>query len=230
MIHAVVERASTGDLDAGEIGETLDAVWEDIPFAAAWLSSSERAEADAAVERFLAWQDGHDHADLVGVEVPFRAEIEVNGVQVELVGAVDRLERLPDGSLRVVDFKTGRSRPTAAEAAAHPQMGVYQLAIEAGGFAQAPGDTAASAGANLVYLRHDGGHGWPKEFIQPSLSTTPHLSDDPEENAYPTWVHHRVAQACGVLVAGQFDARPGGHCTWCPVRSSCPARSGQVVS
>ena len=230
VIHAVAERAALGDLGPESAAEALDAVWDDIPFAAAWLSGSERAEADAAVARFLAWQAGHDQADLVGVEVPFRARLDVAGRPVELVGTVDRLERLADGRLRVVDFKTGRTKPTVADAGATPQIGVYQLAIESGGFADVAPDAVGSGGASLVYLRHDDGPGWPKEFRQPSLTERPHLGDDPEELEHPTWVHHRIAQACDVLEAGRFDARPGGQCQWCPVRSSCPARSSQVVS
>lgn len=225
VIHAVAERAATGELGPGDVAAALDGVWGGIPFPAAWLSASERAEADAAVRRFLAWQEGHADADLVGVEVPFAAEVEVAGRQVRLVGAVDRLERRPDGSLRVIDFKTGRSRPTQAAAEATPQIGVYQLAVEAGGF----GAPAPSAGASLVYLRIEDGADWPKEFRQPSLRERPHLTDDPDELAHPTWVHHRVARACDILAAGRFDAQPGEHCTYCPVRSSCPARSGQVV-
>lgn len=228
VIHAVAERAATGELTGVTASDLLDQVWADIPFPAAWLSGSERAEADAAVERFVAWQAGHEHADVVGVEVPFRARVEVDGEAVILSGTVDRLERTPTGDLRVVDFKTGRSLPTQADAAASPQLGVYQLAIEAGGFDElAPG--AHSAGAGLVYLRHDATPGWPKEFRQPSLTEKPHLGDDPAEQEYPTWVHHRVAQARRVLASGSFQARPGGHCQWCGVRSSCPARSSQVV-
>lgn len=228
VIHAVAERSATGELTQATATELLDEVWASIPFPAAWLSASERAEADAAVERFVAWQSGHEHADVVGVEVPFRAEVEVDGETVVLAGNVDRLERTPQGDLRVVDFKTGRSLPTQADAAASPQLGVYQLAIENGGFDEhAPG--AQAVGGSLVYLRHDDSPGWPKTFRQPSLAEKPHLTDDPEENAYPTWVHHQVAKARRVLASGTFDAQPGGHCQWCPVRSSCPARSGQVV-
>lgn len=228
VIHAVAERAATGELSPDSAADLLDEVWADIPFPAAWLSASERVEADAAVARFLAWQAGHEHADVVGVEVPFAVEVQVDGHPVTLRGAVDRLERTPQGHLRVIDFKTGRHAPTAAEAAAMPQIGVYQLAIEAGAFADAaPG--ASSAGGSLVYLRLDSTEGYPKELRQPSLTEAPHLSDDPEELAHPTWVHHRVAQARRILAEGSFEARPGDHCTYCPVRSSCPARSGQVV-
>ena len=228
VIHAVAERAGAGELTALSAEELLDEVWADIPFPAAWLSASERADADAAVERFLAWQKGHEHANLVGVEVPFDVRVELEGGPVTLRGTVDRLERTPSGDLRVIDFKTGRSTPTRDEVAAMPQIGVYQLAIEAGAFASvAPG--ASSAGASLVYLRHESTDGWPKEFRQPSLSEVPHLTQDPAELVYPTWVHHRVAEARDVLAAGRFEARPGPACRYCPVRSSCPASSGQVV-
>ena len=228
VIHAVAERAATGELSAASADELLDAIWADIPFPAAWLSASERADADAAVARFLAWQAGHEHADLVGVEVPFRAEVEVDGAPITLRGTVDRLERTPQGQLRVVDFKTGRSTPTRDAVSAMPQIGVYQLAIDAGAFDDvAPG--ASSAGASLVYLRHESTDGWPKEFRQPSLTEKPHLTEEPDELQHPTWVHHRVAQARRVLAEGSFEARPGAHCRYCPVRSSCPARSGRVV-
>lgn len=228
VIHAVAERAATGELTAATADALLDEMWSGIPFPAAWLSASERAEADAAVQRFLAWQAGHEHADVLGVEVPFSVTVEVDRHPVTLRGTVDRLERTPQGQLRVIDFKTGRRAPTAADAKASPQIGVYQLAIEAGAFAdEAPG--AGSAGANLVYLRLDSTEGYPKELRQPSLTEAPHLSDDPDELAHPTWVHHRVAQARQILAGGDFEARPGEHCSYCPVRSSCPARSGQVI-
>lgn len=228
VIHAVAERAATGELTDASASELLDEVWDDLPFAAAWVSASERAEADAAVARFVAWQGGHEHADVVGVEVPFTVRVEVDGEPVVLRGTVDRVEGATDGSLRVVDFKTGRHKPTVAEASSMPQIGVYQLAIEAGAFDEvAPG--ARSAGASLVYLRHDDHPGWPKEFRQPSLTEKPHLSDDPDELAHPTWVHHRLAQARRVLAEGSFDARPSDACRFCAVRSSCPARSGQVL-
>ncbi len=227
VIHAVAERSAVGELTPETVAALLDDVWADIPFPAAWLSASERAEADAAVTRFAAWQSGHEHADVIGVEVPFTARIEVDGRALVLTGTVDRLERTASGELRVIDFKTGRYAPTQAEAAASTQVGVYQLAIEAGGFA-AQAAEARSAGGSLVYLRH-GDDAWPKEFRQPSLREKPHLSEDADELAYPTWVHHRIGQAGRIIAAGAFEARAGEQCRRCAVRSSCPARSGQVL-
>ena len=57
------------------------------------------------------------------------------------------------GRLRVVDLKTGRRTPKEADVAAHPQLGVYQLAASLGGFDDvAEGERAVAAPA-LAYLR-----------------------------------------------------------------------------
>lgn len=225
VIHALAQHALAEGLTAENALEYLDQVWAGIPFPAPWFSASERAAAEQAVNRFMGWQEAHDAAEVVGVEVPFAADVEVEGAPVRLVGSVDRLERAPDGRLRVVDFKSGRSAPTVAEAAASEQLGAYQVAIEAGAF----GPSAGSGGGQLVYLRL-GEDDYPKVFSQPSLAERPHLTDDPEELAHPTWVHHRLAVARRTIEGGRFDATPGGHCQWCPFGGSCPARSGQVIA
>nr|NLI49098.1 ATP-dependent helicase [Propionibacterium sp.] len=225
VIHALAQHALVEGLTAENALEYLDRVWEGIPFPAPWFSASERVAAEQAVNRFMGWQEANDSAEVVGVEVPFTATVDVAGEPVTLVGTVDRLERAADGRLRVVDFKSGRTAPTVAEAAASEQLGAYQVAIEAGAF----GPCAGSGGGQLVYLRL-GDDDYPKVFTQPSLADCPHLTDDPEERAFPTWVHHRLARACATIRAGRFDATPGGHCQRCAFAGSCPARSGQVIA
>ena len=117
--------------------------------------------------------------------------------------------------------------PTKAEVEAHEQVGVYQLAVEAGAFESVAPGSATSAGGELVFLRD--GDQLPKVLGQPPLSARPHLGDDPDELRYPTWVHHRLGVACATLSSGRWDASPGGHCRLCPFGTSCPATSGQVT-
>ncbi len=227
VIHALAERAAGGELTLAEASAHLDEIWGDIPFAAAWLSESERVEATNAVARLLAWQEAHASAEVVGAEVPFAVDVEVEGQTIRVRGTVDRIERLPDGTLRVVDFKSSRRVPTKAEVEAHEQVGVYQLAVEAGAFESVAPGSATSAGGELVFLRD--GDQLPKVLGQPPLSARPHLGDDPDELRYPTWVHHRLGVACATLSSGRWDASPGGHCRLCPFGTSCPATSGQVT-
>ena len=52
---------------------------------------------------------------------------------VRLHGYADRVEVDADGAVVVVDLKTGRSMPSKPVVAAHPQLALYQYAVDAGG-------------------------------------------------------------------------------------------------
>ena len=54
--------------------------------------------------------------------------------RVVLSGTADRLDVGPSGDVRVIDYKTGSSKPKASDVPRHGQLGAYQLAVVAGGF------------------------------------------------------------------------------------------------
>jgi ATP-dependent helicase/nuclease subunit B len=71
-----------------------------------------------------------DGRSVIGVER--KAEMMIDGVRV--YGRADRFDRLPDGTIAVVDYKTGKP-PSAAEVAKgyRLQLGALGLMVEAGG-------------------------------------------------------------------------------------------------
>ena len=70
-------------------------------------------------------------------------EAEVAGVT--LYGKVDRIDRLPDGKLAIVDYKTGQApRPKAVAEGFALQLGLLSLIARDGGF----GDIRGEAGAH----------------------------------------------------------------------------------
>ena len=58
-----------------------------------------------------------------------------------LRGRADRIELDDDGQLFVVDLKTGKYPPTDKTLGPDPQLGVYQLAVREGAFADRVVDT-----------------------------------------------------------------------------------------
>ncbi len=123
VIHVLAEHGANGTLDPGELAEHLEAVWGQLDFDANWLSAVERVEAESALERFATWQEARTGQRLLGTEVAFSCELDLGTERVHLTGSADRVERDPDGRIRIVDFKTSKSVPTAADVALQDQLG-----------------------------------------------------------------------------------------------------------
>ena len=69
----------------------------------------ERVEAEAALERFVTWQQTRSDRELLGTEVEFSCDVDLESERVRLTGTADRVERESDGRIRIIDFKTGRA-------------------------------------------------------------------------------------------------------------------------
>jgi superfamily I DNA/RNA helicase/RecB family exonuclease len=236
VVHVLAEYGSYHQVDHDELSSHLESVWNQLDFDAHWLSAVERVEAESALERFVTWQEARPHLTLLGTEVEFACDVDLGSDRVHLTGSADRVERDPEGRIRIVDFKTSKTAPTAADVALHAQLGVYQLAVQQGAFAHVAGDGARPAGAELVYLRlPDGDSGHPKTFQQASLDDVPFpitvggIAED-ALGEQPTWVHQRLAAAAHIIRREHHDARIGPACRYCPFRNSCPAQpAGQQV-
>jgi RecB family exonuclease len=128
-----------------------------------------------------------------------------------VAGRVDRIERDRDGGLRIVDLKTGTSKPSRADLAEHGQLGAYQVAVEEGGFAEL-GDW--SAGAALVFIGKGGLTG-----LKPAVLTQEALAGVTD----PAWARALIEATADGMGAATFTASQG-TCRTCPVRSSCPVQ------
>ena len=247
VIHVLADHGARSGVPAAELASHLEQVWDQLSFDANWLSSVERAEAEAALDRFATWQAARPEMELLGTEVRFRVLVDLGSDRVLLTGSADRVERDPQGRIRIVDFKTSRAAPQSADVAVQDQMGVYQLAVLAGAFDELAGPGARPAGAELVYLRladapSGAGGLLPKSFHQASLDDVPFPTDDPDDgpdqsdlpaglDLQPTWVHRRLAVAADLVRRERFVARVGPGCRYCPFVASCPAQPAgrQVV-
>nr|WP_202436659.1 ATP-dependent DNA helicase [Streptomyces sp. SID5910] len=222
VVHVLADEVASGrtpaDLDV--LMERLDSVWNALAFDAPWKSAQEKANARVALERFLKWHV-MDRAGRTPVasEHDFDVTLDAGDYEVRIRGQMDRVEADGDGRAYVVDFKTGKQAPTAAEVARHPQLAVYQLAVGEGAVDGAfDGVRPEPGGAELVQLRQgaakrDGGETLPKVQAQDSLA-------GPEGQ----WVGDLLAKAAGKVLDERFTPTAGQHCTHCAFRASCSAR------
>ena len=224
VIHALAHHLSTDEaVDEGRLMELLDTVWGQLQFDSPWIAAREHEEARQAIQRFLAWTHGRPGRSFVASEQEFDVEVPLEGGErVVLRGAVDRLERDADGRIRVVDFKTGKRAPSGTSLPDNPQLGVYQLAVNADGFAEVVGPGAESGGAELVQLR-TGDAGFPKVQEQPP---------QPPDDSGRTPIEVQLISTSAVVRQEEFDAVQSGLCRTCDYAVMCPARqrTGTVLS
>lgn len=218
LVHAIAQTYPHGTHD--ELLAELDRRWPELGLGTGWPATVQRRRAEGMVRRLA--QYVRSTGEPLLVEGRFELELERAVVR----GSVDRVELVPgdgdgDGppTVRVSDLKTGRSAPTAAKAVENPQLGAYQLAVDAGAFEGLPEGTR-SAGAQLVFVS-DVGKG-------PTLRTQPSLGP---EDAGPSWARTLIEDVAERMAAPTFVATANDLCTRCGVRRSCPAQDegAQVV-
>ncbi|MGC0375010.1 superfamily I DNA/RNA helicase/RecB family exonuclease [Streptomyces sp. SAI-229] len=219
VVHVLADEVASGHTpaDLAVLMERLDSVWNALAFDAPWKSAQEKEHARVALERFLKWHvmDRAGRTPVAG-EHDFDVTLEAGDYEVRIRGQMDRVETDGEGRAYVVDFKTGKQAPSAKEVERHPQLAVYQLAVQEGAVDDLfGGERPEPGGAELVQLRQgaakrDGGETLPKVQIQ-----------GPPEGE---WVGDLLATAAGKVLDERFSPTAGQHCAHCAFRASCSAR------
>lgn len=219
VVHVLADEVASGrtPADLAVLMERLDSVWNALAFDAPWKSAQEKEHARVALERFLKWHVmDRTGRTPVASEHDFDVTLEAGSYEVRIRGSMDRVEADSEGRAYVVDFKTGKQAPSAAEVTHHPQLAVYQLAVGEGAVDDAfDGVRPEPGGAELVQLRQgaakkNGGETLPKVQAQEPLEGE--------------WVGDLLANAAGKVLDERFSPTTGQHCTHCSFQASCSAR------
>lgn len=141
------------------------------------------------------------------VPVAFEEIIRTQYGETEWRGRIDRLDQLPDGTLRVVDYKTRKNPAPKNEAAQDLQLGFYMWAVSL----LYPESSRPPVSAELWYPLCESS-GWRRSF------DPDHLDD-----VVKTLEEITNAIISEGEVPEPWPAKPSGECGRCNVRPLCPA-------
>ncbi|CAN2219089.1 UvrD Superfamily I DNA and RNA helicases [Candidatus Nanopelagicaceae bacterium] len=185
--------------------ENLQSSWKLIDPESGWVSASHLESAVTMLEKFVEYHK-ETKREVKGAELRFDVKLG----RARIIGTVDRLEVEADGSLFIIDFKTGNTAISKEDAKKNLQLASYQLGVAEGGFA----DGNKSSGAELVYLGTS----------TAGASIRQQYAIDLEETKATI---ETIGEGMG---AATFFATVNKRCKGCPVRKSCPVQSdGRAV-
>ena len=183
----------------------LRSSWKLIDPESGWVSGSHLESAVTMLEKFVAY---HLKTTRTVIDAEIRFDVTLGRARIK--GSVDRLELEADGSLFIIDFKTGSSVISVKDTKENLQLMSYQVGIAEGGFTQGN----VSAGAELVYLGTSAA----------GATLRPQHGIDIEATKIKL---NEIGEGMG---AATFFATINARCKGCPVRKSCPVQSdGRTV-
>lgn len=172
-------------------------VWDD--GIARYRPQAEQARRDYVAMLASWWEtDGSSAPQVLAVERRFEIPVGPH----RLVGSIDRIDRADDGtSVRVIDYKTGRSEPRPGEVDDDLQLAIYHLATVREPDLAALGPPAR---LELHYLRSM------RTYAQP-------ISED-----HAARTEARVLEVAGRILDADFEPSVRANCRTCPFHRLCP--------
>lgn len=135
--------------------------------------------------------------------VEYGFNLEVDGIKV--VGYIDRIDKLDDGTLSVVDYKTGKAIPKA-RVAQDQQLTMYQMACE-----------------ELLGLKVS-------ELTFYHLTSQTALTVGPHKKEQIDVLREKIVNTAEQIKAEKFDPRPEERkCGWCDYKPLCPVFKHQFA-
>ena len=200
LVREAVAGKHVGPLGTKRAQELLEAAWE----VESAVGVGAFAEASAMVAKYCAAEGTFDATRVLAVEQQFTVIVG----QFSLTGFMDRVDRIDDETIEIIDYKTGELVPTADELQDNLQLSLYQYG------AQQLWPWAKRVRLSLHMVRHG-----------IKLRTTRSTSEITAAMAYVEAMGTRIRLA---QEHGEFVARLSSGCGMCPFRLACPAYAALI--
>ncbi|MFZ2964066.1 MAG: PD-(D/E)XK nuclease family protein, partial [Rhodoglobus sp.] len=192
IVHWAMETAE--DQSAEGLWAAVEQRWSELLFEAPWLAERQRRIARGFTDALAEYLADFARAgkSLVGAESRFTLEVD----RALLSGSIDRVERAADGSVVIVDLKTGTPTTKQTEIDEHPQLGAYQLAYAEGILDEALAEHGehVAGGAKLLFVKEGLRERKYREGVQAAL-------DAEGLEAF----RERVRAASALIAAAEFE-------------------------
>ncbi len=212
LLHQAMETAAPG-VTADDLLNRVKQDWGSLKFEAEWQEQRALAETTLMAEALATYLAGFERSEqwLLANEASFVLPIEF----ANLRGNADRIEAMPlaEGGfeITVVDLKTGRKVPSAAELKQHAQLQAYQLGVLRGAFVDAEGhsiEAVAASQARLLFVHPDT---LSKTRARQGEKYTEIVQNELSESQQQE-LEQRVREVGRVMAGANFTARLEHHC------------------
>ncbi len=142
------------------------------------------------------------HKNIGDFRLPLAVEerFEIDMGDFILSGVIDRVDRHPDGSYEIIDYKTNRRLPELKRLREDLQLPIYQLAC---------GEVWGITPSKLTFY-----------YLVPNQR----YSTKPRDEQGLARVKERLTLVADSISEGIFPATPGHLCPWCSFEDVCPQR------
>ena len=187
-----------------ELMAHVDSVWEpDARSARPGRAAASARRSAPRSTRFLDWHQRPGRPDRLSAteqQAPRRGDAARRPARSPCTGTPTGSRSTTTAGSSSIDLKTSKYAPTGDEIKVHPQLGLYQLAVENGAVDEVLRAGAEPGGAELWQLRH---------AVDRKLKVQAQEPQQPDESG-----HRPIETAAdgggGAVRAEDFPARPGG--------------------
>ncbi|HRY52763.1 MAG TPA: PD-(D/E)XK nuclease family protein [Candidatus Portnoybacteria bacterium] len=179
--------------------------WDSTPYSTEQESALAFGQAIKIVKDYYAKNYPADF-DVLALETPFEVPLQIGSEQHLITGKIDRVDKLADGALEIIDYKTTKKMPSQESVDKDLQLAIYHLGVANRWPSLIKEDRPLKT--SLYFLKHG-----------TKLSSTRNAENLAETKDSLSKDFETINKA---YKQSNFQAIPNALCDWCEFQKNCP--------